>query len=95
MSKTPRRSSVKPKNTRQLKTSKRPQFDAVLSLIAAARTKAVVAVNATLIDLYWSIGRYISDKVQAEAWGDGTMEALAAAIQSRYPGVSGYWPSNL
>ena len=33
-----------------------PDFDEVVRLIEAARTKAVAAVNASLIDLYWKIG---------------------------------------
>ena len=35
-------------------------FDEVLRLIDAARSRAVAAVNTTLIELYWSIGEYIS-----------------------------------
>jgi hypothetical protein len=35
-------------------------FDVVLALIEAARTRAVTAANTTLIDLYGNIGEYIS-----------------------------------
>ena len=44
-------------------------FDEVLRLIDAARTRAVAAVNTTLIELYWSIGEYISRKIESAAWG--------------------------
>lgn len=70
-------------------------FDTVLGLIEAARTKAVAAVNTTLIDLYWSIGQYISRKIADEGWGKGTVETLAQTIQRRYPGMTGYSASNL
>ena len=50
----------------------------------------MVAVNSTLIDLYWNIGEYISGKIAREEWGKGTVEALAETIQRRYPGVAGY-----
>jgi hypothetical protein len=33
-----------------------PDFGMVLRLIEAARTRAVTAVNTTLIHLYWNIG---------------------------------------
>lgn len=36
-------------------------FDEVLRLIDAARIRAVAAVNTTLIELYGSIGEYISN----------------------------------
>lgn len=70
-------------------------FDVVLGLIEAARTKAVAAVNTTLIDLYWNIGQYISRKTADEGWGKGTVETLAQTVQRRYPGVTGYSVQNL
>jgi predicted nuclease of restriction endonuclease-like (RecB) superfamily len=70
-------------------------FDAVIGLIEAARTKAVAAVNTTLIDLYWSIGEHISRKTAQDGWGKGTVESLSEAIQRRYPGASGYSAANL
>ncbi len=70
-------------------------FDVVLALIEAARTRAVTAANTTLIGLYWKIGEYISGKVAEEEWGRGTVEALAVYIQRRRPGASGFSASNL
>jgi predicted nuclease of restriction endonuclease-like (RecB) superfamily len=72
-----------------------PDFNVVLALIEAARTRAVTAVNTTLIDLYWNIGEYISGKIAAEEWGRRTVAALAETIQRRYPSVAGYSPQNL
>ncbi len=72
-----------------------PDFKTVLGLIAAARTRAVAAVNTTLIDLYWSIGEHLIQKIARDGWGQGTVEDLAATIQRRYPGVTGYSASNL
>lgn len=70
-------------------------FDTVLRLIEAARTRAVAAVNTALIDLYWSIGEHISRKIADEGWGQGTVQALAEAIRQRYPTMTGYSASNL
>jgi predicted nuclease of restriction endonuclease-like (RecB) superfamily len=70
-------------------------FDAVIGLIEAARTRAVAAVNTTLIDLYWSIGEYISRRTAEDGWGKGTVESLSVAIQRRYPGMTGYSARNL
>lgn len=70
-------------------------LDAVLGLIEAARSRAVSAANRALVDLYWSIGQHISRRIAEEGWGRGTVEALAEAIQRRYPTISGYSASNL
>ena len=43
----------------------------MLSLIDSAKARAIAAVNTTLIDLYWSIGEYISRKIADEGWGQG------------------------
>jgi len=70
-------------------------LDTVLGLIEAARARAVAAVNAELVDLYWKIGEHISRKIAEEGWGRGTVEALAKAIQRRYPSLGGYSARNL
>jgi predicted nuclease of restriction endonuclease-like (RecB) superfamily len=52
-------------------------------------------MNTALIDLYWSIGRYISQKVARDGWGQGTVIALAEYIQRRLPSARGFSASNL
>ena len=70
-------------------------FDVVLGLIDAARIRAVSAVNTTLIELYWSIGEYITRKIAGDGWGKGTVQELAAYIQQRQPNARGFSASNL
>jgi len=70
-------------------------FDVVLGLIDATRTRAVAAANNTLIELYWSIGEYISQQIATDGWGEGTVEALAEYIQKRQPNARGYSARNL
>jgi hypothetical protein len=70
-------------------------FDEVVRLIDIARTRAVAAVNTTLIELYWNIGEYITRKIADEGWGKGTVESLAQHIQRRHPNARGYSASNL
>jgi hypothetical protein len=65
-------------------------FDGVLTLIQAARLRTAAEVNKTLIELYWSIGRYISEKIVEERWGQGTVEGLADHIQRTLPNARGY-----
>ena len=70
-------------------------FDAVLELIDAARSRAIAAVNTTLIDLYWSIGQFITSKIEAEGWGKGTVQALAEHIGKSKPDARGFSAQNL
>jgi hypothetical protein len=58
-------------------------FDEIVRLIDAARSRAVAAVNTALIELYWTIGEQISQRVSADGWGKGTVEALAQHIRTR------------
>jgi hypothetical protein len=47
------------------------QFSQVVRLIRSARKNAIKAVNTEMINLYWSIGEYISNKIQKAEWGMG------------------------
>ena len=86
MSKTPKRIPGKAAVERD-GVPHRPQagFEEVLSLIDAAKARAVAAVNTALIELYWSIGQHISRKTAEEGSGQGTVEELAETIRQRYP----------
>ncbi len=90
---------AKPKKVRSrttaLTTPSAADFDDVLRLIDAARSRAVAAVNKELIDLYWNIGEHISRKIAADGWGQGTVEALAEYIRTRQPTARGFSASNL
>jgi len=96
MSKAPKKAKPgEPHESGSAKLPSQADFDTVLGLIEAARTKAVAAVNTTLIDLYWSIGQYISRKITEERWGQGTVEVLAETIRRRYPTMRGFSARNL
>jgi len=55
-------------------------FEEIAALIAAARQRAVQAVNTTLIDLYWQVGQTISRKIGQAQWGDGVVAQLAGHL---------------
>jgi predicted nuclease of restriction endonuclease-like (RecB) superfamily len=85
----------KPPSPTALTAPSAADFDDVLRLIDAARSRAVAAVNQELIDLYWKIGEHISRKIAAEGWGQGTVEALAEHIRRRQPNARGFSAQNL
>ena len=52
-------------------------FNAILQMIADARRKAAYQVNATMIDLYWGIGEFVSNKAVQDGWGRSTVSTDA------------------
>ncbi|NEO87640.1 MAG: DUF1016 domain-containing protein [Spirulina sp. SIO3F2] len=72
-----------------------PQFGAVLTLIQSAQQRAIATTNQELIQLYWSVGRYISERLAKSGWGQKTIEQLAAFIQAQEPGIKGFEQRNL
>ena len=72
-----------------------PGFHEILDLITSARSKAYQSVNATLIDLYWNVGGYISQKIASAEWGDSVIPQLAEFLAHSQPGLRGFTRSNL
>ena len=71
------------------------QFTEVISLIKSARYNAFKAVNTELINLYWDIGSYISQRTKSEGWGKSTVQQLANFIQKHEPELKGFSDKNL
>jgi predicted nuclease of restriction endonuclease-like (RecB) superfamily len=72
-----------------------PQFTEVLTLIKTAQTRVIATTNQELIQLYWAIGQYISDRLTRNEWGQKTVEQLADFIQTQEPGIKGFERRNL
>lgn len=71
------------------------RFDEVLAIIERARTRAAKSVNRELIDMYFQIGRYVSEKVDQGSWGQSVVSEFARHVQRRYHGISGFSPQNV
>lgn len=63
--------------------------------IGAARTRAVLAVNEELIQLYWRIGKEILERQQHEGWGTKVIDRLSADLRKEFPGMRGLSVRNL
>lgn len=70
-------------------------FVEVVQLIESARQRASRTVNTVLIELYWAVGEHVSRKLVSEAWGKGTVEALADFVQRTQPGLRGFSAKNI
>lgn len=71
------------------------RFTDIIKLIKQSRENAVKAVNAELINLYWNIGEYISNKIQQSEWGDSIVKELARFIQTNEPEIKGFSDKNI
>jgi predicted nuclease of restriction endonuclease-like (RecB) superfamily len=72
-----------------------PEFSEILQLIEAARQKSYQAVNTLLIDLYWQVGAYLSQKLASAEWGDGVVSQLASYLAQKQPNIKGFTARNL
>jgi predicted nuclease of restriction endonuclease-like (RecB) superfamily len=63
--------------------------------IRSARLRAALSVNRELILLYWSIGRDILARQQAEGWGTKVIDRLAADLRRVFPEMTGISARNL
>jgi len=72
-----------------------PGFAEIVHMIAAARQRAIQAVNTHLIELYWQVGEYISRKIEQAEWGDGVVAHLAEYLAQTQPGLRGFTRPNL
>jgi len=71
------------------------QFIDIIRLIKNSRSTAIKAVNAELINLYWNVGEYISNKIELAEWGDSIVKELAIYIKKNEPNIKGFSDKNL
>lgn len=62
--------------------------------VRQAQYDALKVVNTQLINLYWEIGKSISEK-QSENWGKAVVPMLSKELQKEFPGISGFSTTNL
>jgi predicted nuclease of restriction endonuclease-like (RecB) superfamily len=63
--------------------------------IGQAQTRAILAVNQTLIALYWDIGQLIAAKQEREGWGAAVIPRLAKDLHNELPEEKGYSERNI
>jgi len=62
--------------------------------VRQAQYEALKAVNVQLINLYWELGKAISEK-QSESWGKAIVPTLSKELQKEFPKMSGFSTTNL
>jgi predicted nuclease of restriction endonuclease-like (RecB) superfamily len=81
------------------KITSSPPLDAaiqhIVTLVEQARDRSFRAANTELVNLYGSVGQYLSRQCQHEGWGQGTVKTLGQLLQIRQPGLKGFSAQNL
>jgi predicted nuclease of restriction endonuclease-like (RecB) superfamily len=71
-----------------------PFFEEVKNKIRKAQYAAMREVNIQLIELYWEIGKAISEK-QKLGWGKNVVESLSISLMEEFPKIKGFSSTNL
>ena len=71
----------------------------IKSRIQAAQTRAVLAVNAELIALYWQVGHMLHARQAEEGWGAGQSQIHVTGsgvnfVTARHGLIQGPWSRN-
>jgi predicted nuclease of restriction endonuclease-like (RecB) superfamily len=67
----------------------------IVENIRIARYNMLKTVSKQTVELYWDIGKTISEKIEIEGWGNGTVEKLAKDLQTEFEGIKGFSVRNL
>ena len=71
------------------------EFSQIVSLIQSARNRAMYTVNSELVNLYWQVGHYVSEKLGNASWGEGTVIELVNFIKNQHPDIKGFDKKNI
>lgn len=63
--------------------------------IQSARNKLAFSINSQVLELYWEIGRDISDKQQKSGWGSNFVEKIAEELKQDFPEIKGFSRRNI
>jgi len=65
------------------------------SKIRAARRKVAYSINSQLLEMYWEIGKDISEKQEESKWGSKFIEQTAIELKHEFPEVKGFSRRNI
>lgn len=68
----------------------RKAFGKVSAIIENAKKNAYRKVNEELINMYWNMGRLVSEEVKRTSYGESFIDELTEYIQNEFPGIKGF-----
>lgn len=73
----------------------RTWIEEIKGKIKSSQIKASVKVNYEMLDLYWQIGKDISEKQKYSKWGDSFLGVMSKDLKKTFPNVRGFSVENL
>ncbi len=70
-------------------------LDDIIAIIERSKMRALKAVNAEMIEMYWQIGKYISEKADKDGWGKRVVQEFANMLKREYPSAGGFSAQNI
>ncbi|NQY08173.1 MAG: DUF1016 domain-containing protein [Flavobacteriales bacterium] len=70
-------------------------FNDILTLIQRAKQKPIASVNTELIELYWNVGKQISERTKEGSWGKSVVASLSNFILEQDVTIKGFSSQNL
>lgn len=65
-------------------------FNDIINIIEQSKSRALKAVNAEMINMYWKIGKYLSELCVNSSFGDKVVDEVAAYIAKENPDIKGF-----
>lgn len=62
----------------------------IINIIEQSKSRALKAINAEMINMYWQIGKYLSDLCENSSFGDKVVDEVAAYIAKENPDIKGF-----
>jgi predicted nuclease of restriction endonuclease-like (RecB) superfamily len=70
-------------------------FSDIKLKIREAQIKAALSANAQMIQMYWNIGKMVSEKQKVEGWGTSVIPKLSRDLKNEMPDMKGFSERNL
>ena len=62
----------------------------IITMIEHSKLKAILSVNAEMLNLYWNIGKDILAKQEEQGWGAKVITQLSKDLSARFPEEIGF-----
>lgn len=71
------------------------QFAEVIDIIQQHKSHASQVVNNEILLTAWYVGKYVSEKLKTEEWGNKVVSQLSEFIRSNHPEIKGFSRSSI
>lgn len=58
--------------------------------VQRSQIKAALSVNQELLNLYWHLGKEITEKEQTAKWGEGLIDQVSKDLSAAFPAIKGF-----